>query len=267
MLPSPPPAAHHRLEDILRKGYVQRLLGWLTVVGPDGTCLFERLCENYDHPDLPWHERWKWALPTWLTNLVLRRAKLDREMMKRKLFHRHPTVRALTLTARSIARHGLTAPQRFVAPLFVVWNITQACNLHCRHCYQNAGPRPTPDELTMAEKLRVVDEMAAAGVPFLAIAGGEPLACKDLWPVLERAQRRGLHLSLATNGTLLRPETVSRLIATGVKYVEVSVDSVDPVEHAAFRGRKGAWAEAIQGIKNSVAAGMRTGLAMCFTHL
>ena len=266
MLPPPPPAAHHRLEDILSKGYVQKLLGWLTVVGPDGTCLFERLCENYDNPNLPWHKRWKWALPTLLINLVLRRAKLDREMMKRKLFHHHPTVRSLSLTARSIARYGLTAPQRYVAPLFVVWNITQVCNLRCKHCYQNARPRPAPNELTLDEKIRVVDEMAAAGVPFLAIAGGEPLACKDLWPVLERAQQRGIHLSLATNGTLLRPETVSRLIATGVKYVEVSVDSLDPQEHDAFRGRKGAWAEAIQGIRNCVAAGMRTGFAMCFTR-
>jgi len=266
MLPSPPPAAHHLLEDLLSKRYVQKLLGWVTVVGKDGTCLFERLCENYDNPNLAWHKRWKWALPTLAINLALRRAKLDREMMKRKLFHHHPTVRSLSLTARSIARYGLTAPQRYVAPLFVVWNITQVCNLRCKHCYQNAGPRPAPDELTLDEKIRVVDEMAAAGVPFLAIAGGEPLACKDLWPVLERTQRRGIHLSLATNGTLLRPETVSRLIATGVKYVEISIDSLDPDQHDTFRGQKGAWAEAIHGIKNCVAAGMRTGFAMCFTR-
>jgi radical SAM protein with 4Fe4S-binding SPASM domain len=114
--------------------------------------------------------------------------------------------------------------------------------------------------------LAVVDKLGAAGVPFLAIAGGEPLATRDIWPVLERARKRPIHVSLATNGTLLTPETVSRLIESGVKYVEVSVDSLLPEEHDRFRGQHGAWRRAIQGIRNLVAAGMRTGLATCFTR-
>ncbi len=59
---------------------------------------------------------------------------------------------------------------------------------------------------------------------------------------------------------------MQRLIECGVKYVEVSIDSNDPAEHDRFRGRPGAWERAIQGIRNSVAAGMRTGLATCFTR-
>jgi radical SAM protein with 4Fe4S-binding SPASM domain len=112
----------------------------------------------------------------------------------------------------------------------------------------------------------VVNQMADAGVPFLAVAGGEPLVSKDLWPVLEHANRRGIHLTLATNGTLLKSETVARLREVGVKYVEVSVDSPKSEEHDSFRGQPGSWARAIQGIKNSVAGGIRTGLATCFTR-
>jgi len=251
------PDPHHILEDILRNSSVRKLLRWMTVPGRDGKCFFERLCENYDRD---------WWLATKLINLGLRRAGLDKEVMKQKLFHHPPTVKALALTARSIAHHGLTAPQRFVAPLFIVWNFTQACNLSCRHCYQNAGGKPEPDELTLPEKLNLVDQMADAFVPFLAIAGGEPLVSKDLWPVLEHANKRGIHLTLATNGTLLKPETVARLKELGVKYIEVSIDSVNPEEHDAFRGQPGAWARSVQGIRNSVAAGVRTGLAACFTR-
>jgi hypothetical protein len=43
-------------------------------------------------------------------------------------------VKALTLTAKSMGTYGLTIPQRCTAPLFPVWNITQAWNLTCRHC-------------------------------------------------------------------------------------------------------------------------------------
>ncbi|MCS6953920.1 MAG: radical SAM protein [Bryobacterales bacterium] len=256
----------HRLEGILSRPLTRKMLAWLAAPGPDGRSLFERLCENYDNPHLRGWERVKWTLPSLAIDWGLSRAGLDKQLMKEKLFHHHPTVRALALTARSVARYGLREPQRFAAPLFVVWNITQLCNLNCKHCYQNAGPRPAPDELTLEERLRVVDELAANGVPFLAIAGGEPLALKDLWPVLEHANRRGIHLTMATNGTLLTPEKAARLKACGVKYVEISVDGLDPHEHDAFRGRKGAWAQAIQGIRNAVAAGIRTGFATCFTR-
>jgi len=253
-----PPRPRHVLEGVLSHPVTRKVLGWITVPGDDGKCFFERLCENYDRD---------WRLATWLIdNFWIKRAGLDKEYMKFKLFHHRPTVRALALTARSIARYGLTVPQRFAAPLFVVWNFTQACNLSCEHCYQNARHKPDPDELTLEEKIYLVDQLADNFVPFLAIAGGEPLVHRDLFPVLEHANRRGIHLTLATNGTLLKPETAARLKEVGVKYIEVSIDSLDPEQHDAFRGQKGAWQRAVQGIKNSVAAGIRTGLATCFTR-
>lgn len=258
--------AHHVLEDILARPSVRRILDYMTRTDTTGNCFFERVCERYNNPGLSAHERLKWYFPELLIDCALRRGKLDKEFMTRKLFHHEPTVRALAMTARSIARYGLSAPQRFAAPLLVVWNMTQACNLLCKHCYQTATSKPAADELTLEEKLDIVDQMGTAGVPFLAIAGGEPLVSKDLWYVLDRARLRKIHTTLATNGTLLTKDTVARLIAAGVKYVEVSIDSVIPEEHDRFRGRPEAWARSIEGIRNSVAGGMRTGFATCFTR-
>lgn len=263
---SPVRGPHHKLEDWLSKPWVQRLLRWMTIRDAENKCFFIRLCENYDNPELSGWQRLKWALPSWLIDRALERAGLDKELMITKLFHHPPTVRSLALTAKSIGRYGLTRPQRFTAPLMVVWNITQVCNLACEHCYQNAGPQAAKDELTLEEKLRVVDQLADNWVPFLAIAGGEPLACPDIWQVLEHAHRRGIHLTIATNGTLLTREKVERLRECGVKYIEVSVDSLDPAEHDRFRGKPGAWQRAINGIKASIEAGMRTGFATCFTR-
>ncbi len=254
------------LEDILARPLTRRFLGAITRPDHTGACFFERVCEHYNNPGLADARRLRWRVSEALIDYALRRAHLERELMTRKLFHHQPTVRALALTGRSIARYGLSAPQRFAAPLMVVWNITQACNLRCVHCYQNATAARAAGELTLEEKLDAVDQMGAAGVPFLAIAGGEPLVSRDLWPVLERARERRIHVTLATNGTLLTRETVARLIAAGVKYVEVSVDSVVPEEHDGFRGQPGAWRRSVEGIRNSVAGGMRTGLATCFTR-
>jgi radical SAM protein with 4Fe4S-binding SPASM domain len=256
------PQPRHELEDLLAQPAARRLLRFLTNADGNGRCLFEKLCENYAIPEAGLGYR----AASRLIDLALERARLDKELMKQKLFHHPPTVKALALAARSIARYGLATPQRFAAPLMVVWNITQLCNLNCEHCYQNAGPSPAPDELALAEKMHVVDELAANFVPFLAIAGGEPLALKDLWPVLEYAARRGIHLTLATNGTLLTREAAVRLRESGVKYVEVSVDSTDPAQHDRFRGRPGAWKRAVEGIHNAVNAGIRAGLATCVTR-
>jgi radical SAM protein with 4Fe4S-binding SPASM domain len=260
------PSPQHILEDILSRSVVRKLLDVITRRDAAGETFFERLCENYNRSDPSLRARLKWHIPKLLIDYALRRAKLNRKVMTEKLFHHQPTVRALAVTGRSIARYGLSAPQRFAAPLMVVWNFTQACNLACRHCYQNATRTPRRDELTLEEKLRTIDQLAYAGVPFLAIAGGEPLVSKDLWPVLERARERRIHTTLATNGTLLSRRNVARLVAAGVKYVEVSIDSIVPKEHDRFRGHVGAWSRSIEGIRNSVAGGMRTGFATCFTR-
>jgi radical SAM protein with 4Fe4S-binding SPASM domain len=229
-------------------------------------CTFERLFYNYDNPALTGFEKWKWDWYTRLIDRWLSRAGLDKEHMKFKLFHHPPTVKALALTARSIGRFGLAEPQRYCAPLFVVWNITNLCNLTCKHCYQDSGPRRDSDELSLEEKIHVVDQLADNFVPFLAVAGGEPLADKDIWKVLEHAFRRGIHLTMASNGTLITPEIAARLIDVGVKYLEISIDSLIPEEHDEFRQKHGSWQRAIDGIRNAVAAGMRTGLATCFTR-
>jgi radical SAM protein with 4Fe4S-binding SPASM domain len=163
-------------------------------------------------------------------------------------------------------KYGLTEPQVFAAPLMAVWNITQACNLACEHCYQNAGASNAAEELTTEEKLMVVDKIADAMIPLLAIAGGEPLVARDIWDVLERAKRRGIHMTIATNGTLLTREHAARLKECGVKYIEISIDTLDPEEHDRFRGRNGAWEKAVQGIRNCVEGGIRTGLATTFTR-
>jgi len=73
---------------------------------------------------------------------------------------------------------------------------------------------------------------------------------KDLWPVIERAKKEAMYISIATNGTLITKEVAKRIANTGVDYVEISVDSIHPEIHDEFRGTPGAWKRTIEGIKN-----------------
>jgi radical SAM protein with 4Fe4S-binding SPASM domain len=103
-------------------------------------------------------------------------------------------------------------------------------------------------------------------VPFVAFVGGEPLVAPDLWQVLKRCRRRGIHVTLATNGMLLTPEMCARLKAANVKYVEVGLDSIDPEVHDAFRGQPKSWERTVRGFRNCVATDIKTGMATCFTR-
>ena len=174
--------------------------------------------------------------------------------------------KAINNVARSVPQLGLSAPQCFVSPILVVWNFTNVCNLNCVHCYQDAH-RALPDELTLKERLHVIDELYKNNVASLAFSGGEPLMHKDFWEVARYAHEKGIHLSVATNGTLITPEVATRLKETGVNYVEISIDSIDPARHDAFRGGKGLFEKSIQGIKNCVAIdGLDVGVASTITR-
>lgn len=167
-------------------------------------------------------------------------------------FSQQVTRRGLSNIVKSIAEYGISKPLKLQAPFLVVWNYTDACNLRCKHCYQGAG-KMSKDELSLDERLKIVDQLADNDVVAIAFSGGEALLRDDFWEVARYASSKGLYLSLATNGTLLTKDVVRRLRDVGVEYFEISLDSVDPAKHDAFRGVIGAWERTVAGIQNVVA--------------
>lgn len=147
----------------------------------------------------------------------------------------------------------------------VVWNFTNMCNLSCKHCYQDAGSSPAPDELTLEEKLNLVDRLVDSGVKICLLSGGEPLIHPDFFPVLERMVRKGMYTAVASNATTITKEVAMRLKKTGLNYIEISLDSVNPEKHDEFRGLAGSWHQAVEGIKNCVQIGVFTAVATVFT--
>jgi radical SAM protein with 4Fe4S-binding SPASM domain len=253
---------HHPLEDALATRPAQRLLGWLAQTRKGGKTTLEEIFASYANSAAPFWQRLKyWPLHLLIDKL---RGKTPLAKFRKRVVEHTSTVRGLVLTARSVAEFGLTVPQRFSAPLFAVWNFTNQCNLKCKHCYQDSEHARLVDELTLAEKLDLVDQMGALYMPMVAFAGGEPTICPDLLPVLRRCQKYGMHTTIATNGTTMTPRRAAELAEAGVSYVEVSLDSVHPERHDAFRGQRGIWQRTVAGMRCVVAQeGLRLGIAMC----
>ncbi|MHC4982490.1 MAG: radical SAM protein [Planctomycetota bacterium] len=253
---------HHPLERWLARRSVRWLLGLLSRSDGDGAAPLERIIESYRNPQSPrWLRAKYWLFHRFIDRM---RGEVSIQTFRRRLAEQRPIVRGLVIVAGSVAEFGLTRPQRFVAPLFAVWNFTNRCNLACRHCYQDSGRGAWPDELSLDEKLKVTDQIGAAHMPMLAISGGEPTVSGHLMPVLRRTRRYGIHTTLATNGTTMTARLAGELAAAGVRYVEISLDSVNPARHDEFRGLPGMWKRAVAGAKNVAATdGLRLGIAMC----
>lgn len=174
-----------------------------------------------------------------------------------------------TVSTRIKGRYHRGRPSRFTSLLrpVVFWNVTYKCNLHCEHCYINAGPNPGLSELSIEETMRIAREIVEQGIPLVVFTGGEPLISEKFWKPLEYFHSMGRpKTSVSTNGTLIDEKNAERLARLGVSYVGISLDSLDPEVHDKFRGVKGAWEAAVRGMKNSVAAGLPTGLRVTATR-
>jgi len=181
----------------------------------------------------------------------LRRSlSVEREKVEKLLADPYARRAIINLT-KSFCYYGIKKPLSIYAPFLVVWDFTHKCNLSCKHCYSNSGVS-SQKELTTKEALNAVDQLVDFGVTALAFSGGEPLTRKDFFKVASHAVKRGLYVSVATNGTLLTKKNVRNLKQTGVHYVEVSIDGATSRTHDEFRGVPGVFGKAVAGLKNCV---------------
>lgn len=141
----------------------------------------------------------------------------------------------------------------------VVWNMTRRCNLKCVHCYAQALDRDFPDELTTAEGKALLDDLAVFGCPVVLFSGGEPLLRPDLVELAAHAVAKGMRAVISTNGTLITPQAARELKEVGLSYVGISLDGMEEVNDR-FRGVKGAFQRALEGIMACREAGIKVGL-------
>lgn len=139
--------------------------------------------------------------------------------------------------------------------MIISWNSTNQCNMYCDHCYRDAGAKAA-EELSTAEAKAMLEEIAKAGFKIMIFSGGEPLMRPDLYELVAYGKSLGLRPVLGTNGTLITPEAARKLKEAGLMGAGISLDSLNEEKHDELRRYKGAYREAIQGMKNCREAGL-----------
>ncbi|MBI5209486.1 MAG: radical SAM protein [Elusimicrobia bacterium] len=123
--------------------------------------------------------------------------------------------------------HGREAPSlsAWRAPLYVGWQLTNACDLACSHCVEESGPgKAFKDELTRAQVRRVLKQLRDGQVPYVSFSGGEPFLHPDLFEMASFLAAGGASVKIETNGNALTRENCSALRRCGVHAVQVSLD-------------------------------------------
>ncbi len=140
-------------------------------------------------------------------------------------------------------------------------SVTDRCDFRCVYCMaEDMTFLPKRDVLSLEELDRLCSAFIAQGVRKLRLTGGEPLVRKNIMSLI-RSLSRHLEsgaldeLTLTTNGSQLA-RYAGELVASGVKRINVSVDTLDPEKFKAIT-RWGDLAKVTEGIRAAQAAGLK----------
>jgi len=147
----------------------------------------------------------------------------------------------------------------------VIWNLTRRCNLRCRHCYTVSADVDLPGELSHDQALATLDDLGDFGVPALILSGGEPLDRFDFFDLARAARPKVRMLALSTNGTKIHGQTADRVAEIGFDYVGISIDGIGATNDW-FRGVDGAFNDAVRGVRECRARGIKVGLRFTLTR-
>jgi len=117
------------------------------------------------------------------------------------------------------------------------------------------------DELSTEEAKTFITDLGKMGCPVLLFSGGEPTLRKDLCELGAFAIESGIRAVISSNGTTIDAELAKRIAEVGFSYVGVSLDGA-PEVHDRFRGKKGAFDEALRGIRHCLKAGVKAGVRL-----
>lgn len=143
-------------------------------------------------------------------------------------------------------------------------DITNHCNLRCKHCYH--ADHVNVGALGIAEWFSILDQyytliQELSYQPEVIVCGGEPMISPNLIPILEYVFKKNPETSVIvlTNGT--NTSILKSNIFKTFKNIrfQVSLDGPNEETHDAVRGR-GNFSKALEGIKKLVEAGFEVSI-------
>jgi radical SAM protein with 4Fe4S-binding SPASM domain len=141
-------------------------------------------------------------------------------------------------------------------PVYVVWEITLACNLKCLHCGSRAGDRRA-FELTTGECIDVVRQLADLGTREISIIGGEAFIRRDWLTLIRAIREHGIDCTMQTGAYKLSSSMIEAAADAGLQGIGISIDGLQPL-HDRLRGVANSYAEALRALNDCRRIGLTT---------
>ncbi|MFQ6118463.1 MAG: PqqD family peptide modification chaperone [Methanosarcinales archaeon] len=135
--------------------------------------------------------------------------------------------------------------------MHVYWELTDKCNLICKHCYRYDGVVKEFNEFNFNDSKKMIDVFYSLGVCKIIFTGGEPLLNQNLLRIAEYVQSKKIDLILFTNGILINKEIAKKLKLLNFSFIRISLDGANEKSHEIIRG-KNTFHKTIQGIRNCI---------------
>ncbi len=153
--------------------------------------------------------------------------------------------------SNDIARYLAKAAEVRV-PLAVSFELSRRCSFRCVHCYlgdQEHIRKNKQQELDTTEVIRLIDVLAASGVLFLTMTGGDPMLRPDFIEIYRHAVRSGLLVTVFCNGSLVTDEIVSTFVEYPPRAVEVTLYGARQEIFEAVTQTLGSYAACMRGVE------------------
>lgn len=119
-------------------------------------------------------------------------------------------------------------------PTYLVWELTLACDLGCKHCGSRAGKART-NELSTDKCLELVEQFAESGIREITLIGGEAYLRED-WDIIATAiSDAGMRCGITTGARNFSQERVDKAVAARVHTIGISIDGLQQT-HDLLRG-------------------------------
>jgi len=140
-----------------------------------------------------------------------------------------------------------------INPLMFYYEVTQACDLVCKHCRASAQERAAEDELPTELSLRLIDQAASfPRKPHIVFTGGDPLKRADIFTLIRYAVQKELQVALTPSATpLATRQAFEEAKNAGVQAFGISLDAPNDKIHDSFRGFEGSFDKTTEMLENA----------------
>ena len=139
-------------------------------------------------------------------------------------------------------------------PLMFYYEVTQACDLVCKHCRASAQECAAEDELPTELSLQLIEQVASfPKKPNIVFTGGDPLKRTDIFTLIRYAVKKELTVALTPSATpLATRQAFQEAKKSGVQAFGISLDGPNAEIHDSFRGFTGSFDKTAEMLENAL---------------